>query len=87
MGLGWDGRDERRVASPQSQRSTSLHQHPQADHVRSHVPENADASHRPGWALQRSSYGTCMHADCGGDATEREDSYPDLKVHSVMGKL
>lgn len=32
--------------------STSLHQHPQADHVRTHVPENADASHRPGWALQ-----------------------------------
>lgn len=45
--------------------STSLHQHPQADHVRTHVPENADASHRPGWALQ---WGTCMRTV--RDATE-----------------
>lgn len=47
--------------------STSLHQHPQADHVRTHVPENADASHRPGWALQWGN-GTCMGAV--RDATE-----------------
>lgn len=31
---------------------SSLHQHPQADHVRTHVPENADAPHGPGWALR-----------------------------------
>lgn len=32
--------------------SQPQHQHPQADHVGTHVPENADAFHRPGWALR-----------------------------------
>lgn len=42
---GWAGRQQHHSRS-------SLHQHPQTDHVRAHVPENADASHRPGWALR-----------------------------------
>lgn len=63
---GMDGReDEHRSRSG----LTSLHQLPQADHVRGHVPENADASHRPGWALQRSSGGTCMRTGEGDAAT------------------
>lgn len=55
----WVGGQQHRSRSV----STSLHQHPQADHVRNHVPENADASHRPGWALQ---WGPGLYADCAG---------------------
>ena len=39
-------------AGRQHHSRSGLHQHPQADHVRTHVPENADASRRPGWALR-----------------------------------
>lgn len=42
---GWAGGQQHHSRS-------GLHQHPQADHVRAHVPENADASHGPGWALR-----------------------------------
>lgn len=46
----------------QAAASQPQHQHPQADHVGTHVPENADASsHRPGWALRWSCRRTERH--------------------------
>lgn len=36
-----------------------LQSHPQADHVRTHVPGNADASYRPGWAMRWRSESAC----------------------------
>lgn len=49
---GWAGRQQHHSRS-------GLHQHPQADHVGTHVPENADASHRPGWALRWKTGAAC----------------------------
>ncbi len=46
MNGGMDGRAGGSITA-----AAGLHQHPQADHVRAHVPENADASHRPGDGL------------------------------------
>lgn len=39
--------------------SQPQHQHPQADHVGTHVLENADAPHRPGWALRWRTGAAC----------------------------
>ncbi|TKS69615.1 hypothetical protein D9C73_003681 [Collichthys lucidus] len=44
---------------------SSLHQHPQADHVRTHVPENADASPQAGMGSAMEKR-TCMRTK--GDA-------------------
>lgn len=60
---GWAGRQ-------QHHSRCSLHQHPQADHVRTHVPENADASHRPGDGLCDEEQD--LHADCAGCDRPRE---------------
>lgn len=67
-----------RAAASQPQQSTSL-QHPQADHVRTHVPENADASRRPGWALQ---WGTGPACGLSGmrQADLESELYPRLLV-------
>lgn len=46
---GWMGG---RAGGRQHHSRSSLHQHPQTDHVRTHVPEIAEGCHRPGWALR-----------------------------------
>lgn len=50
----------------------SLHHNPQADHVRAHVPENADVPNRRGWALGRRAAATAC--SCESDATDLDYS-------------
>lgn len=67
-----------RTAASQPQHSTSQHQHPQADHVRTHVPENADASppHKRGWALQWRTGTACGESGDATDITPQTSDFP-----------
>lgn len=91
-----------RAGSSITAAAESLHQHPQTDHVGTHVPKNADGSHGLGWALRwRNSMG--LHADwagCdrfrepltvvvhkGGGNTESNDLLSEASLNSVESEV
>lgn len=82
MGTGWDwmGRDGMGRASRQAGSITAAAVYisiRRADHVRTHVPENADASHRPGWALRWRAAPACGLDEMRQTLRERETQRRD----------